>query len=276
MPDGKIYYGDQDGYKIYSNSFVWPVRSGYETNPTTTSQAELWQTGQTTSYAIGDDGDLQKGVPWPSPRFTNNADGTVTDNLTGLVWTQNANLAGNTKTWEDALAYVIMMNAGIVENFGHRDWHLPNRKELHSLTDFAQTSPALPPGHPFANVKAYYWSSTTYALSTVKAWYVNMYFGYTDSNFYKSSSDFCYVWPVRLGVISDSDNDGMSDDWEQQIVDAKPDDDITSIDDVNPNDDFDNDGYSNLIEYQKKTDPTDPLSHPSKAMPWIPLLLLDD
>jgi hypothetical protein len=31
------------------------------------------------------------GVAWPNPRFTDNSDGTVTDNLTGLIWLKNAN-----------------------------------------------------------------------------------------------------------------------------------------------------------------------------------------
>ncbi len=48
------------------------------------------RTGQTISYAAGDDGDLQKEVAWPKPRFTDLGDGTVTDNLTGLIWTKNA------------------------------------------------------------------------------------------------------------------------------------------------------------------------------------------
>ncbi len=43
--------------------------------------APVAQTGQTTSYATGDDGDLEKGVASPSPRFTDNGDGTVTDFL---------------------------------------------------------------------------------------------------------------------------------------------------------------------------------------------------
>ncbi|MFW5807290.1 MAG: hypothetical protein ACOCWU_06440, partial [Spirochaetota bacterium] len=30
---------------------------------------ELPRTGQTDMYAAGDDGDLQTGVPWPTPRF---------------------------------------------------------------------------------------------------------------------------------------------------------------------------------------------------------------
>jgi hypothetical protein len=68
------------------------------------------QTGQTTKYVAGDDGDAQMGVPWPSPRFTDNANGTVTDNLTGLVWLKNANcadtvggIAGGAMTWANAI-----------------------------------------------------------------------------------------------------------------------------------------------------------------------------
>jgi hypothetical protein len=41
------------------------------------------KTGQTTAYVAGNDGYLEKGVAWPDPRFTDNGDGTVTDNLTG-------------------------------------------------------------------------------------------------------------------------------------------------------------------------------------------------
>jgi hypothetical protein len=47
----------------------------------------------------------------------------------------------------------------------------------------------------------------------------------------------------------DSDGDGLPDSWEEQIVDADPDDEITSIWDVLPGDDFDGDGTSNRIEY---------------------------
>ncbi|MGD9106436.1 MAG: hypothetical protein PVJ87_06355, partial [Desulfobacterales bacterium] len=66
----------------------------------------------------------------------------------------------------------------------------------------------------------------------------------------------------------DTDDDKMPDGWEVQYG-------------LNPlaNDaslDKDSDGYSNLQEYLAGSDPNDPNSHPSKAMPWIPLLLLDD
>ena len=59
--------------------------------------APVPKTGQTTIYAAGDDGALQKGVAWPTPRFTDNDNGTVTDNLTGLIWMKNANAFGAKK-----------------------------------------------------------------------------------------------------------------------------------------------------------------------------------
>jgi hypothetical protein len=69
-------------------------------------------------------------------------------------------------------------------------------------------------------------------------------------------------------VDSDTDNDGMPDGWEVSYgLDPKGDD---------ASDDFDGDGFSNLIEYRRETDPNDPNSYPSVAMPWIPLLLLDN
>ena len=50
-------------------------------------------TGQTTTYSPGDDGDLRTGVAWALERFVDNGDGTITDELTQLVWLQNANCA---------------------------------------------------------------------------------------------------------------------------------------------------------------------------------------
>ena len=60
--------------------------------------APVPKTGQTISYGTRDDGDLQKGVAWPTPRFTDNNNGTVTDKLTGLIWMKNANAFG-VRTW---------------------------------------------------------------------------------------------------------------------------------------------------------------------------------
>ena len=53
----------------------------------------------------------------------------------------------------------------------------------------------------------------------------------------------------------DLDNDGLPDNWEQQIIDADPGDDIDNIAQVLPGDDFDGDGFCNLREYMFNTDP---------------------
>ncbi len=74
----------------------------YDGDNSTIYTAAVPKTGQVTSYSPGDDGDLQRGVPWPNPRFTDNADGTVTDNLTGLIWLKNANAFG-AWDWTDPL-----------------------------------------------------------------------------------------------------------------------------------------------------------------------------
>lgn len=63
--------------------------------------------------------------------------------------------------------------------------------------------------------------------------------------------------------------DGMTDGWEATYG-------FDPLDDQHANEDADQDGFTNLEEYIKGTDPTDPNSHPSRAMPGIPLLLLDD
>jgi hypothetical protein len=159
--------------------------------------APVEKTGQTTPDETGDDGDLQKGVAWPDPRFTDNGDGTVTDNLTGLIWLKNANCFGQ-RTWTDAVSDcngLASGSCGLSDGSSAADWRLANRFELESLLDMSQYNPALPSGHPFSNVQpTYYWTSTTYALNTAHAWYVNMNSSYVSS---PEKTFSHYVWPVR-------------------------------------------------------------------------------
>jgi len=126
--------------------------------------AAVPQTGQTQSYASGDDGDLQLGVQWLDPRFTDNGDGTVTDHLTGLIWLKNANCFG-LLNWSAALDVSNNLadgQCGLIDGSSPGDWHLPNVLEFFSLFDFGNESPPLPAEHPFNGVlEFYYWSSTT-------------------------------------------------------------------------------------------------------------------
>lgn len=107
------------------------------------------------------------------PRFNDNRDSTVTDNLTGLIWTKSANLPNGRMTWQEALNYVASLNGS--QYLGHSDWRLPNRKELRSLVDHSKFGPPLPSEHPFTNISgssrgAGYWSSSTFAYDPSKAW----------------------------------------------------------------------------------------------------------
>lgn len=164
------------------------------------------KTGQTTSFAAGDDGDLEKGLSTsPDPRFTDNGDGTITDNLTGLIWLKNANCPAGTRNWQGALDFVAginnmgLNNCGDISNGGLNqiDWRLPNRNELTSLLDLGTFSPALPAGHPFTSFQVSgYWSSTTGAFNSINAWVVTFILGSVNGNF-KNGSGF--VLAVRGG-----------------------------------------------------------------------------
>jgi hypothetical protein len=136
--------------------------------------APVPKTGQTTSSAAGDDGALQKGVAWPTPRFIDNLNGTVTDKLTGLVWMKNANAFG-LQTWEQALSDANSLASGsngLTDGSNPGDWRLPNIRELTSL------GPPFPEGHPFTNVDTtamYYWSSTSHPNNVYA---LTVFFGY--------------------------------------------------------------------------------------------------
>jgi len=167
-------------------------------NPCPGGFAPVPKTGQTTSYATGDDGDLERGVPSPNPRFTDNGNGTVTDNLTGLIWLKNANCFGM-RLWDSALYDCNGLHSGqcgLTDGSQAGDWRLPNRFELESLLDL-ENIPALPTGHPFINVQpSVYWSSTTGAYYFILAWYVDMLGGGVARDGKVSDG---YVWPVRGG-----------------------------------------------------------------------------
>jgi len=168
--------------------------------------ANVLATGQITSYATGDDGDLQKGVAWPNPRFTDNGDGTVTDNLTGLIWLRMADCVGK-RSWANALTFANSLSngsCGLTDSSSAGDWRLPNRKEFESLLHLG--NPALPntagtgewsEGDPFTGVQLLpYWSSTTPANYPYHAWYVNFKDGLMG---FRSKTSYSYVWPVRGG-----------------------------------------------------------------------------
>ncbi|MFA7404141.1 MAG: DUF1566 domain-containing protein [Pelobacteraceae bacterium] len=161
---------------------------------------QLPQTGQTFSDGFGDDGNLKRGAAWPIPRFTDNLNGTVTDNLTGLIWLKNANSFG-AQPWASALTLANTLasgSLGLSDGSIAGQWRLPNINELESLLDISHFTPALPAGNPFTGVTGNFWSSSSLSSNAMSAWYVDMNtsgVGYNDKKFYSY-----YVWPVRAGL----------------------------------------------------------------------------
>ena len=138
----------------------------------------------------------QEKVPM-APRFTDNANGTVTDNLTGLIWLKNAN-SFSVKNWENAMSICKNLaddGSNLTDGSKAGDWRLPSAKEIQSLIDFNNYDPALTSGHPFINIQAtYYWTSTTYAGIDTLAWSAIIVNGYVYTNDKRRSY---YIWPVR-------------------------------------------------------------------------------
>lgn len=186
-------------------------RSGFKNPcPGCPPRAPVPKTGQTTSYATGDDGDLENGVAWSEPRFRDDLNGTVTDNLTGLIWLKNANCFGMRNWWEALSDCNGLTNGqcGLTDGSSGGDWRLPNVFELESLRDMHYWSPALSNsagtaqwayGDPFINlwINGFYWSSTTIAPNTEYAWAMGM--GAGDIGNGSKSANTYFVLPVRGG-----------------------------------------------------------------------------
>jgi hypothetical protein len=173
--------------------------------------SKLPQTGQTLCYdasgkiitcsGTGQAGELQTGVAWPKPRFVDNANGTVSDNLTGLVWLKNANCF-SAQVWTTAIASANGLksgNCGLSDGSSTGQWRLPNVRELRSLINEGEpNSAAWLNTQGFLNVQSnhWYWSSSTHADYSIYAYIVDMGggsvgFGGKDYNE--------VVWPVRAG-----------------------------------------------------------------------------
>ncbi|MCG8385697.1 MAG: DUF1566 domain-containing protein, partial [Cytophagales bacterium] len=108
-------------------------------------------TGQTTFFGNRDPiEEPQRGQPFygqdaqypaPQPAYTDNGDGTVTDQVTGLTWEKDFQLMG----WVQAGSEASAANTG-----GHVDWRVPTVKELYSLMLFSGNQGRARPDDPVA------------------------------------------------------------------------------------------------------------------------------
>jgi hypothetical protein len=187
--------------------------------PISEAPAPVPQTGQTQCWnetgssipcdGTGQDGDIQAGVAWPDPRFTDNGNGTVRDNLTGLIWLKNADCFG-LRTWAQALTDANTLaspNCGLSDGSVAGDWNLPSVKELQSLIDFGFFNPTLSNAAGTGQCTATYcafsgvqpfaiWSSSTSAGAPVNAWGITLGDGGTGV---AGKERTLHVWPVKGG-----------------------------------------------------------------------------
>jgi len=82
-----------------------------------------------------------------------NGNGTISDQATGLTWTQGD--SGSTLDWEGALAYCEALDTA-----GYSDWRLPNTKELQTIADYTRI-PAIDPIFSLTAPESWFWTSTT-------------------------------------------------------------------------------------------------------------------
>jgi hypothetical protein len=110
--------------------------------------------------------DVDAGAPNPE-RYVVNADDTVTDALTGLVW-QRTLPSADAFVFTDAVGQCAGLSVA-----GQHDWQLPTYIELVSLVDLAEQSPnALIDPSAFPNApNEVYWSSTPAAGTMMTKWW---------------------------------------------------------------------------------------------------------
>ena len=89
----------------------------------------------------GQDASYLKGA---TMSYTDNGDGTITDNVTGLMWGQEQST--REMSWEEAKTYCSNLTLG-----GYTDWRLPSLKELWSIRDYSE-------GWPYVNTNYFHFA----------------------------------------------------------------------------------------------------------------------
>ncbi len=142
-------------------------------------------------------------------RFTNLENGTIRDNLTGLIWLKNANCF-RWKKWDKAMELAADLTSGqcgLEDGSITGDWRLPSVWEWEDFFAKKYRDPAISntegtdkwkPGDPFDNVQnLYYWTGSMFPDPTGRldnAYCVYLYYGAVHS---KQKDLGLFVWPVR-------------------------------------------------------------------------------
>ena len=122
----------------------------------------------------------------PDSKFIDNANGTISDKVTGLMWQKcTVGLSGSDcqtgnetlHTWQQALDEANSSTTG-----SHLDWRLPNVKELESLVELQCYNPAINLSYFPNTVGVKFWTSSPKQDQTNYSWYVEFFYGLTDGD----------------------------------------------------------------------------------------------
>lgn len=191
-----------------------------------------------------------------NPSYMDNGDGTITDNVTGLMWQK---MMDEKMTFEEALERVKYFELG-----GHSDWRVPTIKELYSLIQFTGRVSGQKAIKPFIDKKYFHqplgnpslgereidaqtWSATEYVGRTMRndetVFGVNfvdgrikgypkynprtrrpnkMYFRYVRGNKYYGINHYIdnkdgTVTDAATGLMWQKSDSGQGMDWEQAL-----------------------------------------------------------
>lgn len=177
------------------------------------------ETGQTTNYGAGSDGELRRGL---ARVFTDLGDGVIKDNRTGLIWEKKTNDGSihdvdNLYSWSTGApwqangtaftTFLATLNSIPCFN-GNCDWRLPNLNELESIRNLGASFPAAflafnqncPVGctntQCSCTTPGGYLSSSTVAGTPSEAWVVRFNYG---GSYQSTKTDLGYVRAVRGG-----------------------------------------------------------------------------
>lgn len=141
-PGVYTYYFGVDTLQNGALDLEYTTYSSLRVEVRSAASFEIVDTGQTADFSAtpGEDSDYRINPP----RYTAHGDGTVTDRVTGLMWTASADLNGDgTIDVGDKLTFdQAFERAAAVDVGGYVDWRLPSIKELYSLIDFSGRDPS--------------------------------------------------------------------------------------------------------------------------------------
>jgi hypothetical protein len=190
-----------------------------------TGQLKSWQaiTSDAGLSQVRDDAMQAAGHP---AIFRDNADGTVTDRRTGLMWEKKCDGCGGLHDvrhdyrWSGAdrgptvWDWLAEVNREHGTGFaGYSDWRLPNLKELQSIVDYERFNPAVGPTLDAAlcglgcddlaeaacscTAMSTYWTSTSFVVDPSMAFTVAFHLGLVGE---RSKEAFAFVRAVRAGA----------------------------------------------------------------------------